>query len=45
LESGIFALPQLTLEGYHALFEHDRSLHGARGTAGPGAFDGTGPAR
>jgi type III pantothenate kinase len=44
MESGIFALPLLTLEGYHALLVHHRALHG--GTLGPDAVraDGTGPA-
>lgn len=43
LESGIFALPLLTLEGYHALLLHHRTLGDASGAApstgghGPGA--------
>ncbi|MBX2971531.1 MAG: type III pantothenate kinase [Flavobacteriales bacterium] len=44
LESGIFALPHLTLEGYHALLQHHRTLHRAAGAAGSGAIGGTGAA-
>lgn len=36
LESGIFALPLLTLEGYHALLLHHRALLGDGPPAGPG---------
>lgn len=39
LESGIFALPLLTLEGYHALLTHHRTLHG--GGIPPGSGAGT----
>jgi type III pantothenate kinase len=42
MESGIFAIPFLTLEGYHALLEHHRSIHhGAR----PAGADSAGGAR
>lgn len=44
LESGIFALPLLTLEGYHALLVHHRSLGGALGPAAAHAVDGPGTA-
>lgn len=44
LESGIFALPQLTLEGYHALLAHNRTLGGYPAPAGAGPVDGPGPA-
>ncbi len=40
LESGIFALPLLTLEGYHALLDHHRTLHGGILSPDAGAFDG-----
>lgn len=40
LESGIFALPFLTLEGYHALLNHHRALHGDHYPAA--ALDGGG---
>lgn len=39
LENGIFATPFLTLEGYHALLQHHRTLHGGTHAAGAG----TGP--
>jgi type III pantothenate kinase len=42
LESGIFAIPFLTLEGYHALLEYHRSLHRGAGPAGPGRAVGAG---
>ncbi len=45
LESGIFALPHLTLEGYHALLDHHRMLGGAPGAAASRAVDGPGPER
>ncbi len=41
LENGIFALPLHTLEGYHALLQHHRSLTG--GTLSAGFGGGTGP--
>ncbi|MBL7952582.1 MAG: type III pantothenate kinase [Flavobacteriales bacterium] len=41
LESGIFALPLHTLEGYHALLQHHRSLTGGPLSAGIGG--GVGP--
>lgn len=44
LESGIFALPFLTLEGYHALLVHHRSLHGVAVASVPVAGSGPGPA-
>ena len=44
LESGIFALPFLTLEGYHALLVHHRSLHGGTVAAGTAGGLGTRPA-
>ncbi len=40
LESGIFALPYLTLEGYHALLEHHRTLGHAPAAVAPGPVDG-----
>jgi len=39
LENGIFAIPFLTLEGYYALLQHHRTLHGGILAAGAG----TGP--
>jgi len=36
LENGIFAIPFLTLEGYHALLQHHRSLHGGILASGAG---------
>lgn len=36
LENGIFAIPFLTLEGYHALLQHHRTLHGGTFAAGAG---------
>lgn len=42
LESGIFALPILTLEGYHALLVHHRSLGSASSPGAPHAVDGPG---
>lgn len=44
LESGIFALPLLTLEGYHALLEHHRTLGGAIGSATAATGEGARPA-
>ncbi len=44
LESGIFALPFLTLEGYHALLVHHRSLHGDVVVPGPAVGGGPRPA-
>lgn len=44
MESGIFALPLLTLEGYHALLLHHRALGGAAGAGVSPAVDGAGPA-
>lgn len=41
LESGIFALPLLTLEGYHALLVHHRSQHAS--PLAPAASAGDGP--
>ena len=40
LEIGIFALPYLTLEGFHALLEHHRTLHRATLAPATGAPDG-----
>ena len=36
LENGIFAIPFLTLEGYYALLQHHRSLHGGILASGAG---------
>ena len=44
LESGIFTLPFLTLEGYHALLVHHRSLHGDAIVPGPAVGGGPRPA-
>ncbi len=44
LESGIFALPFLTLDGYHALLNHHRSLHGDPVPPVAGGAGGSGPA-
>ncbi len=44
LESGIFALPQLTLEGYHALLQHHRTYGGRPGPVAADPVDGTGTA-
>lgn len=44
LESGIFALPLLTLEGYHALLLHHRALRRDGLPAGAGAGPRTGAA-
>lgn len=44
LESGIFALPILTLEGYHALLQHHRALGSAAGPGAARAVDGPGTA-
>ncbi|MEZ4737821.1 MAG: type III pantothenate kinase [Flavobacteriales bacterium] len=42
MESGIFAIPFLTLEGYHALLEHHRSIHHGARPAGAGGAGGAG---
>jgi type III pantothenate kinase len=44
LENGIFALPLHTLEGYHALLQHHRSVTGGTLSAGVGGGVGPGPA-
>jgi len=44
LESGIFALPFLTLEGYHALLIHHLSLHGGAPFPVPASGGGAGAA-
>ncbi|HRF82750.1 MAG TPA: type III pantothenate kinase [Flavobacteriales bacterium] len=44
LESGIFALPLLTLEGYHALLLHRRTLVSPAGTAATDVGRGPGTA-
>ncbi|MBK7102167.1 MAG: type III pantothenate kinase [Flavobacteriales bacterium] len=44
LESGIFALPYLTLEGYHALLQHHRALTGGVLPFGTAGSSGTSPA-
>lgn len=44
LESGIFALPLLTLEGYHALLLHHRALRGDGSSVASGPAPGPGAA-
>lgn len=44
LENGIFALPFLTLEGYNALLNHHRTLHGGTLAAGSSRGKRTGSA-
>ncbi|MEZ4789578.1 MAG: type III pantothenate kinase [Flavobacteriales bacterium] len=44
LESGIFALPHLTLEGYHALLAHHRTPGGRSGPDASGGRHGPGAA-